>query len=216
MSFSAFNFLSKTDSRIRQLEEENRNLVKKLIEQDILISDNKALRDQFETTYPKSSSLVPARVVGAPSFIPGVTSPSIFIIDKGTNDGVKVGSAVVVKNILVGKIVSSSLYFSKVILATNPSLSLIVKGQRGASGIIKGEGGRQMLLDNVAQEGDIKEGDYIVTKGEQNEDGTGTAPDLVVGKIVSIDKKPSAVFQKGKVESPLDFSALSTVFVLIY
>jgi len=217
-SLTAFNFLfSSRDERIKQLEEENKDLIKKIVDQDSLSRENAALHDQFETSSPRSSTLLPAKVVGAPSFIPGITDPTIIIIDKGTDDKVKEGSAIVIKNILVGRVVSSSLYFSKVDLVTHPSFLLTVKDQRsGASGVVKGEGGKQMVLDNVVQSEDIKTGDLIVTKGEQRQNGAGIPPDLILGKVASIDKKPSAVFQKGEIISPLDFSDLSTVFIVVY
>lgn len=216
MSFSAFNFLSSGDSKIKQLENENRELLGKLINQDKLTRENSALHDQFAVTSPKPTALLPAKIVGAPSFIPGITDPTTFIIDKGTNDRVKVGDGVVLKDILVGKITSASDFFSKVDILTNTSFSLIVKDQRsGANGVVKGDGGRQLMLDNVLQSDDIKISDILVTKGEQNTSGRGIPPDLIIGKITSVDKKPSEVFQKGKVQSPLDFSSLSTVFVVI-
>lgn len=214
--YSAFNFLSNSsDSRLKRLEEENRRLLGKIVNQDKLIRENSALHDQFEIDSPKSTTLLPAKIVGAPSFIPGITDPTAFIIDKGTKDGVKAGDAVILRDILVGRITSASDYFSKVDILANTSFSLTVKDQRSnASGVARGDGGRQLILDNVLQSDDIKTSDILVTKGSQDASGRGIPPDLIVGKIASVEKKPSEVFQKGKVQSPLDFSSLSTVFVV--
>lgn len=216
MSFSAFNFLSSGDSKTRQLENENRELLGKIVNQDKLLKENSALHDQFAVTTPRPTALLPAKIVGAPSFIPGITDPTTFIIDKGTNDRVKVGDAVVLKDILVGKVISTSNFFSKVDILTDASSSLTVKDQRsGANGVAKGDGGRQLIFDNVLQSDDIKMSDILVTKGSQDASGRGIPPDLIVGKITSVEKKPSEVFQKGKIQSPLDFSDLSTVFIVI-
>lgn len=218
ISFSAFNFLSNSgNSELEKLKNENKELVKRLVEHENIKRDNQALRDQFEKGGEERLKLLPAKIAGAPSFLPGVTDPVTFIIDKGTEDGVRVGTAVVVKNILVGKVTSANAYISKVDILTHPSFSLIVKNQRtNANGVTKGEGGRELILDNVLQEDDIKSSDIIVTRGNQTEKGVGIPPDIIVGKVLSIDKKPSEVFQKGKVESPLEFSKLSTVFVVTY
>lgn len=218
ISFSAFNFLSNAGNfEVKKLQNENRDLLNKLADQEKLISDNKALRDQFERGGEERLRLLPAKIVGAPSFLPGVTDPVTLIVDKGSEDGVRVGTAVVVKNILVGKVVAANAHFSKVEILTHPSFSLVVKNQRtNANGVTSGEGGRELILDNVLQEDDIKTSDIIVTRGSQNEDGVGIPPDIIVGKVLSIEKKPSEVFQKGKVESPLEFSKLSTVFVVTY
>ncbi|MEK7573493.1 MAG: rod shape-determining protein MreC [Patescibacteria group bacterium] len=216
ITYSAFNFLSNPDSSSEKLREENRILLGKLVEQNKLIRDNNALRDQFEKGGEERMRLLPAKIVGAPSFIPGITDPTTFTLDKGTNDGVKVGDAVVIKNILVGKVISASNYFSKADILTNNSFSVTVKDDRsGGNGVVKGDGGRQMLLDNVLQADDIKTSDILVTKGSQDEAGRGIPPDLIVGRITSVEKKPSEVFQKGKVQSPLDFSNLSAVFIVV-
>src|SRR3989344_2336709 len=218
ITYSSFNFLSKADdSKIKKLENENRELVKKIVNQNILQKENSALADQFATTSVRSQTLLAAKIVGAPSFIPGVSLPQSFIIDKGTGDNVKVGNAVIYKDNLVGKIVESNLYFSKIDLITNSSFSSTVKTLRTqAPGVIKGDGEEQMILDNILQSDDIKVSDVILTKGDQDVRGRGIPPDLTLGKLVSVNKKPSNLFQKGEVVSLLDFSNLSTVFVIRY
>jgi cell shape-determining protein MreC len=73
-----------------------------------------------------------------------------------------------------------------------------------------------MIFDNVLQSSDIKISDVILTKGDQDIKGVGIPPDLILGKLISVSKKPSNLFQKGEVVSLLDFSNLSTVFVIRY
>lgn len=217
--YSAFNFFSipSKDSTISKIKEENRELVKKIVSQSVLQKENSALHDQFATTSIRSQTLLPAKIVGAQSFIPGVSNPQSFIIDKGTKDNIKIGNAVIYKDNLVGKIIESNLYFSKVVLITNPSFSSTVKTLRTqAAGVIKGEGGKRIILDNVLQSDDIKASDVILTKGDQDMKEIGLPPDLIVGKLISVNKKPSNLFQKGEVVSLLDFSQLSTVFVIRY
>lgn len=217
ISFSGFNFLTNSSTSKVRLEDENRILISKLADYDKLVRENQALRDQFETQVPKSTEVLPAKVVGAPSFIPGVTDPTFLIIDKGLHDHIKIGSAVVIKNILVGKVISVSDYFSKVSIVSNPDFLINAFDQRTqAQGVVKGKGGRQMILNNVLQSQEVKAGDILITKGDQREDGTGFPPDLIIGKIMSVDKKPSAVFQMGEAQSPLSFSKLSEVFVVVY
>jgi len=216
--YSAFNFLSKLpskDSTISKIKEENRELVRKIVSQSVLQKENSALADQFATTSIRSQTLLAAKIVGSPSFIPGVSNPQSLIIDKGTGDNVKVGNAVIYKDNLIGKITESNLYFSKVTLVTNPSFSSTVKNLRSqVPGVIKGKGEKQMILDNVLQSDDIKVSDIIVTKGDQDMKGIGFPPDLIVGRIISVRRKPSDLFQRGEVISLLDFSNLSAVFVI--
>lgn len=217
-AFSTFNFFSSENNlAIADLSNQNRALVKKIINEETLKKENSALADQFATTSIRSQTLLAAKIVGAPSFIPGVSSPQNFIIDKGTDDNVKVGNAVIYKDNLIGKVVESNLYFSKIDLVTSPSFSSTVKTLRTeATGVIKGIGEKKMILDNVLQSADIKVSDIILTKGDQDINGIGLPPNLILGKLISVSKKPSNLFQKGEVVSLLDFLSLSTVFVVRY
>src|SRR3989338_3977852 len=216
--FSAFNFFSnENNSAIAKLSDQNSALAKKIINEEILKKENSALADQFATTSVRSQTLLTAKIVGAPSFIPGVSNPQSLIIDRGTKDNVKVGNAVIYKDNLVGKVTEANLYFSKIDLITSPSFSTTVKILRSqAAGVIKGKGEKQMILDNVLQSSDIKVSDIILTKGDQDIKGIGFPPDLTLGKLISVAKKQSNLFQKGEVVSLLDFSNLSTVFVIRY
>lgn len=202
-------------SQVRQLQQQNLVLTQKLVDQTRMIGDNKALSDQFQTQTPKSQSLLPAEIVAAPGFIPGVSVPETLILDKGEADGVKVGQAVVYQNNLVGKIIKTSSFLSSAELVTNASFSFTAKTLGTQSfGVIKGQGGGEMILDNVVLSDTLKKQDTVLTKGDVNLAGLGLPPDLVVGKITSISKSPSDLFQKAQVESLIDISKLTKVFIL--
>lgn len=199
----------------QKLQQQNAQLLQQIAHLKDIEQENKALKDQFQTEYPKSYGLLPAKVVGAPSFVPGVHNPLVFIINKGSKDGVQVGQAVVVGNTLIGKVAVASDVGAKVLLVTHGSFSLRVKTANSqALGVLKGEGGSSMIIENVLLSESISTGDVVVTYGDVNEKGFGIPEGLVVGKIISIDKKPSAVFQMAKLISPLDFSRIFTVFVI--
>jgi rod shape-determining protein MreC len=202
---------------ILKLQDENTRLSKALVSQKEKEKENQALLDQFQTSYPRSSNLLPAKILGAPSFIGG--DIEYFILDKGSKDGVKEGQAVVFKDNLVGKIVSVSSYFSKANLVSQQSSSFLAKVVRVSQtgeplGIVKGEGQGGIFLDNVILSENLKPSDLVVTKGDLNSDGQGYPPDIIVGKIVSVSKNPSSLFQQAKIESLLDFSNLSLVFII--
>lgn len=215
ITFQSFNVFrgAGNSSKVKVIEETNRELLKQLVGQQALKAENDALHDQFQVANPRSKNLLPARIVGAPSFIPGVTEPSSFIIDKGTSDNISVGDAVVFKDNLIGKIGQVNMYFSKVFLITDRSslISAKILG-KGTDGVINGEG-KQMILNNVVQSSDLKISDIVVSKGDLDLKGRGYPPDLVIGKVMSVKKTPSALFQKAEVASLIDFSSLSIVFI---
>lgn len=203
-----------SNSQVERLEKENLALSKKIVDQQVLISENKSLHDQFETSNPKSLDLLPAVVLGSPRFLPGITSPETLVIDVGTKDGVKIGSAVIFKDNLVGKITKISDSVSQVTIITNQSLQFAAKTTQGTLGVVKGEGNGDMVLDNVLLSDSLKKDEVVVTNGDFTLENTDFIPNLIVGRIVSVDRNPSDIFQRGKLQSFIDFSKLSEVFVI--
>ncbi|MCL5438581.1 MAG: rod shape-determining protein MreC [Patescibacteria group bacterium] len=208
------------DPKSQELKKENAELVKELINLRTFEKDNKALKDQFQISYPKSQKLLPAKIIGAPGFIPGISMPENFIIDRGEKDGIKPGQVVVYENNLIGRVKKTTQNLSVVEFLSNLSSSFtarvitVKENNSQILGIIKGRGNNEMLLENVVLSENIKTNNVVTTYGSIKEDGSGYPPNLVVGKILSVDKKPSDLFQKAKVKSLVDFSKLSTVFVI--
>ena len=198
----------------KQLKEENLSLQKKLIDQQKLIEENKALHDQFQVSNPRSLDLLPANVVGAPRFIPGIFSPENFIIDKGESDSVKVGNAVVVKDNLVGKITKTSKFISEVTLVTNPNLKFAARTTTNVLGVMKGGGNGELFFDNVLLSDHLEKGELVLTSGDLKVDQAGFLPNIIVGQIVSVEANPTDLFQKAKLKTLVDFSKISKVFVV--
>lgn len=210
--FRNLPFISQ-DEKAKQLEETNLELLARVASFEKLKRENAALSDQFQTSYPPSYKLLKVEVIGAPGFIPGVSNPNTFILNKGTKANVKVGFAVVVGGNLVGVISQVSENLSRVNVINNSSLSFTARMQNGAVGVVKGGG--VLTLNNVLLSENIKASELVLTKGDINPDGIGTPPDLVIGKIISVEKSPSDLFQKAKIESFVDFTKLSTVFIYL-
>lgn len=199
---------------IARLTKENQVLAKRLVDQKKLITENNALKDQFSTNKPDNKTLLPVSVIGAPGFIPG-TQPEELLIDKGSAEGIAIGEAVVINNNLVGSIdrVSSSLAVIRPLERFTQSFTGKTVTTNAAGLVISDSDG--VRLDNVLLSDVLQKGDLVVTKGDVDEKGKGFLPDIVIGKIVSIDKKPSSLFQSAKVQSFIDLSRLTTVFVVL-
>ncbi len=203
------------NSPVEKLEEQNKELLQKLVKMETLQNDLQALRDQFQTAFPSSQSLLEANIVGAPSFIPGFNQPEVFLIDKGKKDSVHAGEAVVVKGNLVGKVIEVSEHLSKVNLVWNMDSLITAKTSRtNVLGVVKGKGGGEIIFDNVLLSDDIKVSDMVYSRGDLDNSGQGIPEGLIIGKIISVDKKPSALFQTARVKSLLDSQKISVVFVI--
>lgn len=212
-TFGAFRklpFVSE-NGKVKKLEDRNLELLSKLTDLEKIKKENAALSDQFQTSYPQAMQLLKAEIIGAPSFVPGVSVPTIFVINKGFKDSLKVGMAVIIKNNLVGVISKVAANIAEVSVVNNPLISFTAKTQNGAVGIIKG--GEDLTLDNILLSETIAKEEIVLTKGSIDSNGVGIPPDLIVGKIISVEKKPSELFQKAKIESFVKFANLSTVFI---
>lgn len=193
---------------ITSLQNENLELSKQLVDQDKIKEDNKALRDQFAVTSFPSRILLSANIVGSPG--------ETLIIDKGSSDGVRDGMAVIYQDNLLGVVGKSNEKFSIVQLISSGAFGATAETlSNHAQGTVRGEGAGQIILDNVVLSQRLNDGELVVTKGDLDENGDGLAPSLVLGRIASINKESSNLFQTAKIEPLVDSSQLSTVFVML-
>ncbi len=217
-SIGVLAFGNYKNRQINELLAENIAYKKALAAQQNLVIENKALKDQFALSQDDSLNILPAQVVGLPGFIPGVSTPEYLIINKGEKDGVKMGSAVMINNYLIGKVIKLTDSSSKVNLLTNKNsvYTAVIKPNDGAEiiGVLRGKGNNEMVLDNVLLTADMKKNTLVYTKGEKDENNNGIPPGLIVGRVVSIEKKPADLFQKAAIKTPVDFKSLETVFIL--
>lgn len=204
--FGSIHKRSVNKSEVEQLKDENNRLSAELAKQKEVEKENKALRDQFQTTAISSQKLLPAKIVGMEN--------DVIIIDKGEQEGVKVGNPIVVKNNLIGRVAKLSPHVSIVYGISHTDTSLTAKTLKtGVTGIIKGTGS-VLILDNVVLSDKLEKGDTVVTKGDVDASGRGFPPSLVIGKITSVNKRASALFQVAEVKSLVDISKLETVFII--
>jgi rod shape-determining protein MreC len=196
-------------------QEKNSTIAQASLQLKKLQEDNAALRDQFETMGIPPRHLVPAHIVGEPGFIPGKTAIEEITIDQGEQSGIKSGMVVVYKNNVVGTVGKTTQHFSQVFVVSNKTISFSGKTfTTNALGVVKGQGSGDILLDNVLLSQNLKMNDIVKTSGDIDIQGHGYPQDLVVGKIVGIEKDPSALFQKADVASLVDITKLSMVFVI--
>lgn len=200
-----------SSSELMRLRDENGQLRKQLVQEKTIQSENNALRDQFQTTIPKSQSLLPALILGAPGF----PEPQYLVVDKGSTDGVITGEAIVVKDNVVGIVSVVSAHRSKISLLKEVSAITAKTLDTNALGIVKANNSGELIFGNVLMSDTIKKDDVVVSRGDINKNGKGFIPHLVIGKVVAIDKKPSALFQSARIKSLVDVKKLEMVFILV-
>lgn len=135
-----------------------------------------------------------------------------IVINKGLNDGVILGQAVIVSpGVLVGRVTKTSSSTSEATLITDPSMTINGEvADSGARGLVKGEHGISLILDLVTQNEVIKSGDKIITSGLSGDFPRG----LLVGEINAIKTSSSELFQQAFVSPITDLKNLNFVFVV--
>lgn len=205
--FGVIHSPQKDSAELEKLREENGKLVSQLASQKNMESEIAALRNQFQATHPSSRVLLPSAVIG--------TSGDKLVIDKGRADAVDKGDVVVVSDNLIGQVDRVSERLSLVSLIIREDVSFTAKTVNTNSlGVIKGQNGG-LVLDNVVLTDKLEKGDLVVTKGDVDEKGNGFMPNLVVGRITTVNKKASNLFQSAEVESIVDLGRLEMVFVIV-
>lgn len=205
-----------TNKEVKKLQEENIRLQTQLKNQQTTEREMRALRDQYQTTTTTQLNLLPSHIIGIKGYIPGVASATEITLDKGEKDGVRVGHAVIYKDIIIGKAIKTTKFLSAIQLVTNRDMSFTAKTMKtNALGIVKGSNSDIVSFTNVILSEKLATGDIVVTKGDVDTQGIGLPPDLIVGKIVSVDRKPSSLFQSAEIERPLFAESLTMVFVIM-
>ena len=87
-------------------------------------------------------------------------------IDKGAAHGVKTDSAVITPAGVVGRVIQTSNFFSIVQLITDSqsAVGVLLESTR-RQGIVRGTGGRDLDLDYIDDDNDLKPGDVFLTSG---------------------------------------------------
>jgi rod shape-determining protein MreC len=134
------------------------------------------------------------------------------IIDKGKNAGLKVNMPVVNADGVVGRTVSVSRNYAKVLLIIDQNSAVDSITQRSRDkGIVKGFSSKVCKLDYVVKTSDVNVGDMVVTSGL----GRVYPKGLPVGEVVEVVDLPGELFKDIKVSPLVDFSKLEELLVIL-
>ncbi len=205
-------------SRVREQNSLLRRLAVELMnERAALVEyghENERLRELLRVLVTFSEEehfeMLPARVIG----MPGGRVVERIELDKGSEDGVRVGMPVVVPDGLVGKIARAHPTRSLVepLASASSAVSTVVERSR-VRGIVRPryESLSQLVtweMDYVPARSDVVEGDRVTTSGLGGVFPAG----LSVGTVTSVADGPLTMFVH--VDASVDFPTVEQVFVL--
>jgi rod shape-determining protein MreC len=181
----------------REIELENRDLRELL-----------NLKEQSPDILGPEADLLSAEVIGR--------DPSSLLrhltIDRGSQDGVEPGMAVITARGLVGQVRDVLPNSARVALLTDPSSAVNALVQRTrATGIVEGQTGPSLVLRYLPQSQGVAEpGDLVLTSGL----GGRFPRRLLIGEIVEVRHSDVELFQEARLRPAMDYDRLETVIVV--
>jgi rod shape-determining protein MreC len=206
------NFFS-TIYRLRSIANENGELRAKVSElQNTVVllnqykQENDTLRVELGFVRENRFSLEPCSVLS----IDPQSVTDAMIINCGKNKNIQVGMPVVSSNYLVGKIIYVGNLTSTVVLlsSSQSSVDAVVSGGE-VSGVVRGTLGSSLVFDLVPQNSELKSGEILVTAGISQ-----IPKNIIIGELGELVSRPSDLFKKMTVKSPIRFNDLDFVFVV--
>lgn len=134
-----------------------------------------------------------------------------YLINKGSHQGIKLDQGVISeKGVLIGRIDEVSEDHSRAVSLTDATFKVTVKTfESNISGIAQGALNLGMTMDFVAENENIKEGEMIITSGNDF-----LPAGLIIGKIRSIEHEAGNLFKKVAV-SPSVWDFAPTMVLII-
>lgn len=192
----------------RELKSTNNELQARLEKMNELLIENDRLRGLLAFKDQTKMNLVAAEVIGRDL----VTDHNTITINKGTNDGLKAGQAVITTGGVVGYIFKPEPFTSHIMLITDRYAVVdgIVQRTR-AHGIVEGKNQSSCALKYVEKTEDVKEGDMVVTGGLDNIFPKG----FPVAIVESVERKTFSVSLKVELRPVIDPYKVEEVFIVL-
>jgi rod shape-determining protein MreC len=155
---------------------------------------------------PGERESVPGRVIGAGSALGFARTVTL---DLGDRDGVTEAMPVVGPAGLVGRTVRVGRWTSVVLLLDDPGFGVGARlARQGSLGLARGDGTGRLVYTQV-EGGPIEVGEAVLSSGSET-----FAPDLPVGRVVTVRSTAGGLTWEADVEPLVDLGALDLVAVV--
>lgn len=206
-TFSHYFFLVGAAKENDELRMQKEQLVQKLIHEHELEQENERLRQLLQLPMQQKYTAIYAERVafGTNEF------ERIIRVNKGSDEGVKIGMPVVNSQGIVGQIGKVYGSYSDVLLLTDKSNAVDVIIQRTrARGILKGFTQHQLSFEFLSVDEDLEVGDIVISSGLD-----GVYPEgIVIGAVAALSKQGRRLFLTATVDPYVHFSKIEEVRIL--
>lgn len=196
--------LREQNEQLRQQLADLEELSRQALELDLA---NRRLGKLLELKTAWAENAIAARVVGR--------SPSAvvrrIVLDKGEDDGVTKGMAVLAPDGVVGQVVAVSAHAARVMLVSDSNSGVDVLVQRSrVQGIATGSIENGCIVKYIQRGSDIAVGDTVITSGLDGIFPKG----YPLGSVARIDARESRMFQEVEVKLSADLARVEEVLVV--
>jgi len=200
-------YLSSVSMENDQLRKELNFAVEKnnrLVEAEL---SNDRFRALLEFTEKTEARLIAAEIIGKDP----TSWHKTITIDKGSDDGIEKGNAVVSPEGVVGQVTDVTSHYAKALLLIdqNSAVDALIQRSR-ARGVVHGESSGLCGLGYVLRKHEIQVGDTVISSGL---DGI-FLKGLRIGEVSGVTKSTSGMFQDVTVKPFVDFETLEEIFVM--
>lgn len=194
---------------IERLRAENESLRKENEQLMEAQGENQILRELFNRAAETPEyTRITADVIGQD------TNPALqsILINKGFDDGVRVGMPVEAARGLMGQVYRVTNNAAQVALLTETSSAIPVRlGGTRATGMLRGAGrGAMPTIDWIDLQYQVTVGELVTTSGL----GGKFPENLVIGRVIDVERNEAELFQSAVVQPAVDFSTVEIVFVV--
>jgi rod shape-determining protein MreC len=134
-----------------------------------------------------------------------------IIIDKGSSQGLIEKMPVITPKGIVGQVVETELWHSKVMVIndTNSSIDVSVEG-KNTRGLLEGTGENVLKLKYVVKNDEIAIGDKLLTSGKDGIFPRG----IPAGIVMTVNRSKAGIFTEIEVMPPNNFRQLDEVLII--
>lgn len=206
--FSSISEIGTLRATNEKLQKEVEKLRKENIQLQELMNENKRLKEALNfKTENVELDLKLATITGKNSG----NWFNIFTIDKGKNEGIKPGMAVLdEKGNMVGQITEVGDNWAKVlaIIDRDSSVSAVAVRTRD-NGVVRGDSNGGLIMIYLPLDAELIEGDVVTTSGMSR-----FPKGLIIGKVSKVTRDPGSLLKQAVIEPAADFERLEYVFVV--
>ncbi|MGL4848370.1 MAG: rod shape-determining protein MreC [Clostridium sp.] len=207
------NFTEVKDQNVK-LEAENAQLKNQLLQYSGLANENAQLRKVLDFKNENSEyKYIATHIIG----YSGGNILNGYVIDQGSDSGIKKGYVVIAPNGLVGQVTSVGSNWSIVKSILNENIAVAVKIQNTSdnTGILRGirENQNQALakVENLPMNSTVKVGDTVVTSGL----GGIYPKDIPVGTVETVTDDKINIMKTATIKPAVNFNQAEYLFVVV-